>query len=77
MKTDVQIAQEAIMEPIGKIAQHLEIPEDELELYGKYKAKISLNYWNTTLQQKENGKLILVTAIYPPAGAMAKATPKK
>lgn len=53
MKTDVQIAQEAIMEPIGKIAQHLEIPEDELELYGKYKAKISLNYWNTTLQQKE------------------------
>ena len=42
MKTDVQIAQEAIMEPIGKIAQHLEIPEDELELYGKYKAKISL-----------------------------------
>ena len=41
MKTDVQIAQEAIMEPIGKIAQHLEIPEDELELYGKYKAKIS------------------------------------
>ena len=69
MKTDVQIAQEAIMEPIGKIAQHLEIPEDELELYGKYKAKISLNYWNTTLQQKENGKLILVTAINPtPAG---------
>ena len=75
MKTDVQIAQEAIMEPIGKIAQHLEIPEDELELYGKYKAKISLNYWNTTLQQKENGKLILVTAINPtPAGEVKTTT---
>lgn len=74
MKTDVQIAQEAIMEPIGKIAQHLEIPEDELELYGKYKAKISLNYWNITLQQKENGKLILVTAINPTPAGEGKTT---
>lgn len=74
MKTDVQIAQEAIMDPIGKIAQHLEIPEDELELYGKYKAKISLNYWNTTLQQKENGKLILVTAINPTPAGEGKTT---
>lgn len=74
MKTDVQIAQEAIMEPIGKITQHLEIPEDELELYGKYKAKISLNYWNTTLQQKENGKLILVTAINPTPAGEGKTT---
>jgi len=74
MKTDVQIAQEAIMEPIGKIAQHLEFPEDELELYGKYKAKISLNYWNTTLQQKENGKLILVTAINPTPAGEGKTT---
>ena len=74
MKTDVQIAQEAIMQPIGKIAQHLEIPEDELELYGKYKAKISLNYWNTTLQQKENGKLILVTAINPTPAGEGKTT---
>ena len=74
MKTDVQIAQEAIMEPIGKIAQHLEIPEDELELYGKYKAKISLNYWNTTLQQKEKGKLILVTAINPTPAGEGKTT---
>ena len=74
MKTDVQIAQEAIMEPIGKIAQHLEIPEDELELYGKYKAKISLKYWNTTLQQNENGKLILVTAINPTPAGEGKTT---
>ena len=70
----MKIAQEAIMEPIGKIAQHLEIPEDELELYGKYKAKISLNYWNTTLQQKENGKLILVTAINPTPAGEGKTT---
>ena len=62
------------MEPIGKIAQHLEISEDELELYGKYKAKISLNYWNTTLQQKENGKLILVTAINPTPAGEGKTT---
>ncbi|WP_302486078.1 formate--tetrahydrofolate ligase [uncultured Megamonas sp.] len=74
MKTDVQIAQEATMEPIAKIAQHLEIPEDELELYGKYKAKISLNYWNTTLQKKENGKLILVTAINPTPAGEGKTT---
>lgn len=74
MKTDVQIAQEATMEPIAKIAQHLEIPENELELYGKYKAKISLNYWNTTLQKKENGKLILVTAINPTPAGEGKTT---
>lgn len=74
MKTDVQIAQEAIMEPITKIAQHLEIPEDELELYGKYKAKISLDYWNTHLQNKPNGKLVLVTAINPTPAGEGKTT---
>lgn len=74
MKTDVQIAQEAIMEPITKIAQHLEIPEDELELYGKYKAKISLDYWNTHLKNKQNGKLVLVTAINPTPAGEGKTT---
>ena len=74
MKTDVEIAQEAVMQPITQIAKHLEIPEDDLELYGKYKAKISLNYWNTTLQQKENGKLILVTAINPTPAGEGKTT---
>ena len=74
MKTDVQIAQEAIMQPITQIAQHLEIPEDELELYGKYKAKISLNYWNSTLSKQENGKLILVTAINPTPAGEGKTT---
>ena len=41
MKTDIQIAQEAVMQPIGKVAAKLNISEDELEFYGKYKAKFS------------------------------------
>lgn len=73
MKTDVEIAQEAVMQPITEIAKHLEIPEDDLELYGKYKAKISLNYWNT-LKERPNGKLILVTAINPTPAGEGKTT---
>ena len=72
MKTDVEIAQEALMQPITEIAKHLEIPEDDLELYGKYKAKISL-YWNT-LKNRPNGKLILVTAINPTPAGEGKTT---
>lgn len=74
MKTDVEIAQEAVMLPITQIAKHLEIPEDELELYGKYKAKISLNYWNETLKNRPNGKLILMTAINPTPAGEGKTT---
>ena len=44
MKTDIQIAQEAVMEPITEVAKRLDIREDELELYGKYKAKFCLLY---------------------------------
>ncbi len=73
MKTDVQIAQEAVMQPITQIANHLDIPEDDIELYGKYKAKISLDYWNT-LKDKPNGKLILVTAINPTRAGEGKTT---
>lgn len=73
MKTDVEIAQEAVMQPITKIAEYLEIPEDDLELYGKYKAKISLNYWNI-LKNRPNGKLILVTAINPTPAGEGKTT---
>ena len=73
MKTDVEIAQEAVMQPITQIAKHLEIPEDDLELYGKHKAKISLNYWNT-LKDRQNGKLILVTAINPTPAGEGKTT---
>ncbi len=73
MKTDVQIAQEAVMQPISQIAKHLNIAEDDLELYGKYKAKISLNSWNN-LKDKPNGKLILVTAINPTPAGEGKTT---
>ena len=50
MKTDLQIAQEAVMEPIGKVAETLGIREDDLELYGKYKAKLSEEYLDSLKQ---------------------------
>lgn len=62
MKTDIQIAQEANMLPIREIAAKLDIREDDLELYGKYKAKFSDELWNK-VKARKNGKLILVTAI--------------
>ena len=73
MKTDVEIAQAAAMQPITKIAQQLDIPADDVEQYGKYKAKISLDYWNT-LKNKPNGKLVLVTAINPTPAGEGKTT---
>jgi formate--tetrahydrofolate ligase len=73
MKTDVQIAQEANMLPITKIADNLGILEDELELYGKYKAKISLEVLKR-LEHKPDAKLILVTAINPTPAGEGKTT---
>lgn len=73
MKTDIEIAQEAVMEPIGKVAESLGISEDELELYGKYKAKLSDEYIES-LKEKPNGKLILVTAINPTPAGEGKTT---
>ena len=68
MKTDIQIAQEATMLPIKDVAASIGIKEDDLELYGKYKAKISDELINRT-KKNPDGKLILVTAINPtPAG---------
>ena len=68
MKSDIEIAQAAVMKPILEIAKNLDLQEDEIESYGKYKAKINLSVWNR-LKDKPNGKLILVTAINPtPAG---------
>ena len=61
MKTDVQIAQEAQMKPIVEVASQLDISDDELELYGKYKAKISPDVLER-LKDRPNGKLVLVTA---------------
>jgi len=75
MKTDIQIAQGAKMEPIGEVAKKLNISEDYLEYYGKYKAKISEEIWND-IDKHKDGKLILVTAINPtPAGEGKTTTP--
>ncbi len=73
MKTDLEIAQEAVMDPIGKVAEKLGIPEDALELYGKYKAKISDEYLDQ-IRERPNGKLILVTAINPTPAGEGKTT---
>jgi formate--tetrahydrofolate ligase len=73
MKTDIQIAQEANMLPIREIAAKLDIREDDLELYGKYKAKFSDELWNK-VKARKNGKLILVTAINPTPAGEGKTT---
>jgi len=73
MKTDIQIAQEAVMEPITMVAQRCGITSDDLELYGKYKAKISDEYINS-IQNNPNGKLVLVTAINPTPAGEGKTT---
>ena len=73
MKTDVEIAQEAEMQDIRDIAGKLEISEDELELYGRYKAKISLEAWER-VKDRPNGRLVLVTAINPTPAGEGKTT---
>ena len=73
MKTDVQIAQEAEMLPISQIADSVGIEDDELELYGKYKGKVSLDVLSR-LEDKPDGKLILVTAINPTPAGEGKTT---
>ena len=73
MKTDIQIAQEAKLVPITEVAEKLDISMDDLELYGKYKAKISDEYMNKIANNKD-GKLILVTAINPTPAGEGKTT---
>ncbi len=73
MKTDVQIAQEAQMKPIVEVASQLDISDDELELYGKYKAKINPDVLER-LKDRPNGKLVLVTAINPTPAGEGKTT---
>ena len=73
MKTDIQIAQEATMLPIKDVAASIGITEDDLELYGKYKAKISDELINRT-KKNPDGKLILVTAINPTPAGEGKTT---
>ena len=73
MKTDIQIAQEATMLPIKDVAASIGIKEDDLELYGKYKAKISDELINRT-KKNPDGKIILVTAINPTPAGEGKTT---
>ena len=66
-KTDLEIAQECVMEPITEIAKKAGISEEDLEVYGKYKAKVSLDVLKKRAEEPD-GKLILVTAINPTKG---------
>lgn len=73
MKTDIEIAQEAVMEPIEKVAGTLGMSADDLELYGKYKAKLTEDYLES-MESRPDGKLILVTAINPTPAGEGKTT---
>lgn len=73
MKTDIEIAQEAEMVPIREVAAKLDISEDEIELYGKYKAKLS-DELISRIERNENGKLVLVTAVNPTPAGEGKTT---
>ena len=73
MKTDIQIAQETEMKHIKEVAVQAGISEDELEFYGKYKAKLSDELWNR-IKDNEDGKLVLVTAINPTPAGEGKTT---
>ena len=73
MKTDIQIAQEATLMPIKEVAAKLNIKEDDLELYGKYKAKLSSGFMEK-IKENEDGKLVLVTAINPTPAGEGKTT---
>ena len=73
MKTDIQIAQEAVLQPIKQVAESMGIHEDDIELYGKHKAKLSLELWEK-IKDKQDGKLILVTAINPTPAGEGKTT---
>lgn len=73
MKSDIEIAQQVKMLPINEVAVKLGIQDDEIENYGKYKAKISYDIWKR-LENKKDGKLILVTAINPTPAGEGKST---
>lgn len=73
-KSDIEIAQEAKMLPINDIAAKLEIPEEYVENYGKYKAKIDFRYYNDVLKERKDAKVVLVTAINPTPAGEGKTT---
>ena len=71
--SDIEIAQNSQMKTVSQIAEQWGIEDDELELYGKYKAKINLKIFER-LKDKPDGKLVLVTAITPTAAGEGKST---
>ena len=73
MKTDIGIAQEARMLPITQVAEKCGVEEEDLELYGKYKAKLSDSLWEK-IKDRPDGKLVLVTAINPTPAGEGKTT---
>lgn len=73
MKSDIQIAQDAELMPIKEVAEQLGIKEDDLEFYGKYKAKLSDDLWEK-VKNNPDGKLVLVTAINPTPAGEGKTT---
>ena len=73
MKSDIQIAQEATLKHIKEVAAQLHITEEDLEYYGKYKAKLSDELWER-VKENEDGKLVLVTAINPTPAGEGKTT---
>lgn len=73
MLSDIEIARSAKMKPIVEVAAQLGIDEEELELYGKYKAKVTYGLWNR-IKDRPDGKLVLVTAITPTPAGEGKTT---
>ena len=73
MKSDIEIALEAELEPIKNVAAKLGIEEDDLDLYGKYKAKLTDDLWDR-VKERPDGKLVLVTAINPTPAGEGKTT---
>lgn len=73
-KTDIEIAQEAKMKVVNEIADTLGIPDEYVENYGKYKAKIDYRYYNDSLKDRPDAKVVLVTAINPTPAGEGKTT---
>ncbi len=73
MKSDIEIALEAELQPIHEVAKKLDIQEEDLDLYGKYKAKLTDDLWEK-IKDRKDGKLILVTAINPTPAGEGKTT---
>ena len=73
VKSDIEIAREAVKLPIREVAERLEIPEEDLECYGRYKAKIGPGFWEK-VKDRPDGKLVLVTAINPTPAGEGKTT---